>query len=250
MGNVHYSMVLFWRLVWDHFELLAYDREASAVRYSLLMVAICMIARHVPMIIRRKTLRNSLVLPLSFNRGKIHYVVLDDVFFIGEAKKYIGYLPETQLQWLEQDLALVKPGTTVVVSLHIPTNTGAARRGKKEESISGVVSNRKQLYKILQPYKVHIMSGHTHYNEKWEEGNIMEHNHGTVCGAWWTGPICGDGTPNGYGVRVDGAEISGTISLPNILVNIKYVIRKGKSKDHPKKSANVELGSAVEDRMV
>jgi hypothetical protein len=37
----------------------------------------------------------------------------------------------------------------------------------------------------------------------------MEHNHGTVCGAWWTGPICGDGTPAGYGVyEVDGENIS------------------------------------------
>ena len=36
----------------------------------------------------------------------------------------------------------------------------------------------------------------------------MEHNHGTVCGAWWTGPICGDGTPRGYGVyEVNGSEI-------------------------------------------
>lgn len=144
----------------------------------------------------------------SFNRGDIHYVVLDDVFFIGTAKKYIGYITENQLQWLEQDLATVQPGSTVVVSLHIPTNTGAARREQKEEELGGVVANRKQLYKLLAPYKVHIMSGHTHFNDNWEEGNIMEHNHGTVCGAWWTGPICSDGTPSGYGVyEVDGSEI-------------------------------------------
>jgi hypothetical protein len=64
------------------------------------------------------------------------------------------------------------------------------------------------LYEMLKNYKVHIMSGHTHFNENWEIGNIMEHNHGTVCGAWWSGPICGDGTPNGYGVyEVDGENI-------------------------------------------
>lgn len=157
----------------------------------------------------------------SFNRGAIHYVVLDDVFFIGAAKKYIGYLTENQLQWLEQDLKLVKPGTTVVVCLHIPTNTGAARRAQKEEELGGTVSNRKQLYKILEPFKVHIMSGHTHFNESWEEGNIMEHNHGTVCGAWWTGPVCSDGTPNGYGVyEVNGSEIKW------------YYKATGKSKEH------------------
>ncbi|HYE54199.1 MAG TPA: calcineurin-like phosphoesterase family protein [Chitinophagaceae bacterium] len=144
----------------------------------------------------------------SFNRGDIHYVVLDDVFFVGTAKKYIGYITENQLSWLEKDLAHVKPGSTVVVSLHIPTNTGAARRNKKDEELGGTVSNRRQLYKILAPYKVHIMSGHTHFNECWEDNNIMEHNHGTVCGAWWTGPVCGDGTPNGYGVyEVDGSEL-------------------------------------------
>ena len=145
----------------------------------------------------------------SYNRGEIHYVVLDDVFFLGFAKKYIGYITEAQLHWLEQDLALVKPGSTVVVSLHIPSNTGNKRRNNsKEDELGGIVSNREQLYKILAPYKVHIMSGHTHWNEKWEEKNVMEHVHGTVCGAWWTGPICGDGTPGGYGVyHARGSEL-------------------------------------------
>ncbi len=146
----------------------------------------------------------------SFNRGEIHYVVLDDVFFIGAEKKYIGYLTEMQLQWLEQDLKYVKKGSTIVVSLHIPSNTGTKRRNKlKEDELGGVVSNRQRLFQILDGYKVHIMSGHTHMNEKWEDGNIMEHVHGTVCGAWWTGPICSDGCPRGYGVyEVKGSELS------------------------------------------
>ncbi|HEX8461251.1 MAG TPA: calcineurin-like phosphoesterase family protein [Segetibacter sp.] len=145
----------------------------------------------------------------SYNRGSVHYVVLDDVFFIGAAKKYIGYLTETQLQWLEQDLVNIKPGSTIVVSLHIPTNTGNARRNNlKEEELGGTLSNRQQLYKILKPYKVHLMSGHTHMNEKWEQDNMIEHVHGTVCGAWWTGPICSEGTPNGYAVyEVNGNDI-------------------------------------------
>lgn len=146
----------------------------------------------------------------SFNRGEIHYVVLDDVFFIGTAKKYIGYLTERQLAWLEQDLATLKPGTTVVVNLHIPAYTNQhTRNNEKEPSLGGVVSNRKELYRLLAPYKAHIMSGHTHFNEKVFEGdNIIEHVHGTVCGAWWTGPICYDGTPSGYGVyEVDGSEV-------------------------------------------
>ncbi|MBT1704918.1 calcineurin-like phosphoesterase C-terminal domain-containing protein [Chryseosolibacter indicus] len=146
----------------------------------------------------------------SFNRGDVHYVVLDDVFFLGTSKKYIGYIAENQFAWLEQDLAHVKAGSTVVVALHIPVNTGARRRNKlTEDPIGGVVANRKALYKLLKPFRAHIMSGHTHFNEKVLEGDIIEHVHGTVCGAWWTGPICYDGTPNGYGVyEVNGSEIN------------------------------------------
>lgn len=145
----------------------------------------------------------------SFNRGKVHYVVLDDVFFIGKNKEYIGYLTETQLNWLEQDLALVNKGSTVVVSLHIPTDTGESRRHAEKESLGGTVSNRQQLYKMLEPFTAHIMSGHTHVNEKLVNGNRIEHVHGTVCGAWWTGPVCSDGSPNGYAVyEVNGDEIT------------------------------------------
>jgi hypothetical protein len=145
----------------------------------------------------------------SYNRGQIHYIVLDDVFFVGVDKRYIGYLDERQLSWLEQDLKLVRPGTTVVVTLHIPSNTGKRRRYQEDsDDVGGVVLNRERLYKLLKPYTVHIMSGHAHVNEKWTENNITEHNHGAVCGAWWTGPICSDGTPSGYGVyEVEGSNL-------------------------------------------
>src|SRR5690606_37233569 len=121
-----------------------------------------------------------------------------------------GYIAEQQFTWLEHDLVQVKPGSTVVVSVHIPLNTRVKRRNPHEvEPIGGVVSNRRELYRLLKPYQSHIMSAHTHFNEKVFEGdNVIEHVHGTVCGAWWTGPICYDGTPNGYGVyEVDGSEI-------------------------------------------
>ena len=199
-------------LVWDHFELFEDYRQAVAISG---IPFFNVIGNHDMDLDARtddysaKTFKQQFgPTYYSFNRGEIHYIVLDDVFFLGAAKQYIGYLTENQLQWLEQDLALVKPGTTVIVNLHIPTNTGAARRNKKEEELGGTVSNRKQLYKMLAPYKAHIMSGHAHVTESWEEGTIMEHNHGAVCGAWWTGPICSDGTPNGYGVyEVNGSEL-------------------------------------------
>lgn len=144
----------------------------------------------------------------SFNRGKAHYVLLDDVFMTKTNRGYMGYLNEAQLAWLEKDLALVPHGSLVIVSLHIPTKTGAARRNKQPESPGGMLSNRDVLYKMLAPYKAHIMSAHTHVNENWEEGSLMEHNHGTVCGAWWSGPVCSDGCPPGFAVyQVEGNDM-------------------------------------------
>jgi C terminal of Calcineurin-like phosphoesterase/N terminal of Calcineurin-like phosphoesterase/Calcineurin-like phosphoesterase len=146
----------------------------------------------------------------SFNRGRVHYVVLDNVFCIRANRGYMGYIPENQLAWLEKDLALVPEGRTVMVSLHIPTKTGAARRaGQREESPGSHTSNRDILYKMLKPYHAHILSAHTHVSENWVDGNLMEHNTGTVCGAWWSGPVCGDGCPPGFGVyQAEGDKLS------------------------------------------
>ena len=144
----------------------------------------------------------------SWNRGEVHYVVLDDVFYLGTGTKYIGHIPEEQLAWLEQDLKLVEKGKTVVVSLHIPSYTGAVKRYPDRDTLGGTVSNREHLYRMLEGYNAHLMSGHTHFNDNMINGHVYEHCHGTVCGAWWSGPICHDGTPNGYAVyEAKGSEL-------------------------------------------
>jgi len=131
----------------------------------------------------------------SFNRGKVHYVVLDDVRYLGSDRNYDGHISQPQLDWLQKDLSFVPGDKLIVLCLHIPVHQG--------------VKNNKELYAVLEDRKVHIMSGHTHWQANVIKGNIYEHNHGTVCGAWWTGPICGDGTPCGYGVyKVKGTELS------------------------------------------
>jgi hypothetical protein len=131
----------------------------------------------------------------SFNRGKAHYVVLDDVRYLGKEREYDGHISATQLEWLKKDLAFVPKENLIIICLHIPVHNG--------------VKNNQELYDIIKDRNVHIMSGHTHYNVNVIKNNVFEHNHGTVCGAWWTGPICGDGTPCGYGVyKVKGNQLS------------------------------------------
>ncbi len=130
----------------------------------------------------------------SFNRGKVHYVVMDNVRYLGKDKEYDGFFMQNQLDWLQKDLSFVPKDMLIILCVHIPVHNG--------------VKNNQALYDLLGDRKVHIMSGHTHYHRNVIKGNIYEHNHGTVCGAWWTGPICGDGTPCGYGVyKVKGNEL-------------------------------------------
>lgn len=132
----------------------------------------------------------------SFNRGKVHYVVIDDVYYLGNEREYEGRITTQQLEWLQKDLAFVPKDHLLIVCTHIPVHNS--------------VKNNQELYALLKPFSnCHIMSGHTHYNRNVITDHIYEHNHGTVCGAWWTGPICEDGTPDGYGVyEVRGTELS------------------------------------------
>lgn len=143
----------------------------------------------------------------SFDRGQVHYVVLDDVLYYGGG--YLGYVDDDQLRWLAADLARVERGRPVVVFAHIPFfSTLWRRRGTAEPPVASVVTNREAVYRLLEPYRALLLTGHLHESDYVTEGGTVERNHGTVCGAWWTGDICYDGTPSGYGVyEVDGARI-------------------------------------------
>ncbi len=143
----------------------------------------------------------------SLDRGAVHYIVLDDVLWHGSG--YIGYLGYEQLHWLEADLATVEPGAPVVVLAHIPVRGSRfEREGQRRPGASVCINNREHLYRLLEPFEAHVITGHTHENEHVWTSGVHEHVSGTVCGAWWSGDICGDGTPNGYSVyEVRGSEV-------------------------------------------
>ena len=144
----------------------------------------------------------------SFDRGRVHYVVLDDVFWHGAG--YLGYLGSDQLLWLANDLRHVEAGRPVIVAAHIPVlGSRHVREGERNPSTGISVANREALYRLLEPYDAHILTGHTHENEHVFHQGTHEHVSGTVCGAWWSGPICGDGTPAGYSLyEIRGEEVT------------------------------------------
>lgn len=142
----------------------------------------------------------------AFNRGNVHYVVLDNVFYLGRGHEYVGYLSEGQLRWLEQDLKTVPTGSTVVVSLHIPTAHKPFRKDNQQQ----VMRNASHLYALLEPYQVHIISGHTHLQDHYHPApHIWEHTQASLSGIFWQGPDCADGTPPGYSIYLtDGDDFN------------------------------------------
>lgn len=148
----------------------------------------------------------------SFNRGSVHYIMLDNSFYFGRDYFYMGYLDESTFKWLEQDLSYVPEGSTVFITMHIParlTDT-PAQFDYNSHSIGVQTVNVSSLFDMLKQYNVHIITGHMHYNRNIiHSSSIYEHNTAAVCGSWWQGDYCLDGTPIGYGVyEIDGNNVS------------------------------------------
>lgn len=152
----------------------------------------------------------------SFNIGKVHYVVLDNILCTntGEgtsaSRQYKCTLAPDALSWLKKDLAFVDASTPVLVTMHAPQFNDAG--GNR-------MTNAQDLTDALKKFqKAHIFTGHTHimYNvDKSSSAQYFEHNAGAVCGTWWwTGYYSGihvsqDGTPGGYTIlTVDGSDFS------------------------------------------
>lgn len=149
----------------------------------------------------------------SMNRGKAHYIFLNNNFYVGREYFYMGYYTEALLEWLEKDLSYVPKDWVVFVVQHIP-----ARLTPKQVpfeytgyALADQTMNAGALFSLLKGHKKsHIISGHMHFNRNIEhQEGPLEHNTGAVCGTWWRGDVCLDGTPMGYGVyEVDGTDVS------------------------------------------
>lgn len=150
----------------------------------------------------------------SFNIGKVHYVVMDDIdcssYDGSTSRNYVKSLSAEQLDWLAKDLSHVAKTTPVVVAMHVqvfyPTTSGF--------KIDHDQVNTLRLFDILDGYTVRFVTGHTHklFNVTPDapivDGhNFREYNSGSVCASWWWSGnltpgihIGTDGTPGGYGI--------------------------------------------------
>ena len=141
----------------------------------------------------------------SFDFGKVHFIVLDNVNWglqPNGRKSYVGNFGDRQLAFVKKSLARVPENQLVVLSMHIPLST---------------TKDNQKLYRLIEkrPYTISL-SGHTH----WQAHHFIDEHAGwkgkkphhhivnvTVSGSWWTGAkdprgiphtTMRDGAPNGH----------------------------------------------------
>lgn len=178
----------------------------------------------------------------SFDYGQVHFVILDDVEYLGKDEKgrsrYQGNIGKKQLTWLKNDLALVPDNKLIVLNMHIPLYYGDG----SNRAIN--VLDRFQLFDILKERKSLLaLAGHMHTIDHYflsaDAGwNGADPLHQIVCtaacGAWWSGqkdyrgiPMAmeEDGVPNGYHIfKFSGIKYSERFKAAGMPENVQMRI--------------------------
>ena len=141
----------------------------------------------------------------SFNIGKMHFVMLDDIMMYkasGTLKSYNVGLTDEAWQWLQADLALVPKTTVVNVCAHAPmfrTDSGGEISGRDATQHGNDYSL------LLRGYdEVHAWAGHTHrgfnyvYSSSHRHRHINVHTLARCTGELWTNEYLAAGTPRGF----------------------------------------------------
>ncbi|RYX82299.1 metallophosphoesterase [bacterium] len=168
----------------------------------------------------------------SFDYGSTHYVVLDNVKWLGpntplKNGNYTGGFGEKQLAWFKNDLAGVPRNQLVVVFMHIPIEMAAEMVGPDGgDNPRFIKEDQRAFFEILQSHPNNLsVSAHTHFQYHayigreagWNGAEPHHHfNCGTTSGSWWSGApdeqgipntTMRDGTPNGYAfLNVNGSD--------------------------------------------
>ncbi|HSN55268.1 MAG TPA: calcineurin-like phosphoesterase C-terminal domain-containing protein, partial [Candidatus Sulfomarinibacteraceae bacterium] len=170
----------------------------------------------------------------SFDYGRVHFVVLDTVHYLGTSQgsedpdplgvgSYEGRLGARQLAWLANDLRLVPADRLIVLAMHIPLGSPL-----DPDSPSINVLDRRELFEILAGRdRLLALAGHMHIADHTYFGRddgfdgpepLHLHTLSAVSGSWWSGPLDErgvpvslqrDGSPRGYSImQVEGDRAS------------------------------------------
>ncbi len=155
----------------------------------------------------------------SLNIGNAHIVVMNNMIVNSKDNwtrdrqiQCVGYdkgITNEQLEWLKQDLALVKNPEKKIIILcaHVPMFNGG--------------QNYQEAVKLMgQFYEGHIISGHSHiirnyvHKQTCKNGKgVYEHNLQSLAGDWWFSNLSSDGSPRGYKVfRFSGNKLLDSVN--------------------------------------
>jgi hypothetical protein len=170
----------------------------------------------------------------SFNYGKVHFIVLDDVLYPDprDGKGYYGGFTEKQFQFLENDLKHVSKDFLIVLAVHIPLS--------EPDNDSFNDSHRNRLFELLKdfPYTLSL-SAHTHLQRQdflgaqdgWLQKKPHHHfNVGTTCGSWFMGKEQENGLPEAT-MRDGTRQGYAFINFSNNTYSLEYKVA-GKSPDY------------------
>ena len=157
----------------------------------------------------------------SFNVGKIHYVIVNDISFARKLHKehYKCGLEHWHYKWLERDLKFVPKDQTIVICGHAQLFRQFGGKGRDKDGRKNISYARYS--KLLSQYaRVYSWSGHYHYNFGYDYADSQVEAHEplkniiSICVARTCGglhcnrDLYNDGTPNGYMVmEVDGNNV-------------------------------------------
>ena len=152
----------------------------------------------------------------SFNLGRQHYVVLDNLIMnlnsSGALKEFSQGLTDEVWTWLQNDLQYIDRSTTIMLAAHSPMFM-VADMSDRSNATSG---HRRDYANLFSKFdKVHAWAGHSHttfnyvYPANATLKNIEVHTVARSTGELWTNEYLTNGTPRGYTVvEVDGDDIS------------------------------------------
>lgn len=141
----------------------------------------------------------------SFNIGKMHFVVVDDIAMYksgGELKSYNNGLDDIAWNWLRADLETVNKNTTLMVCAH-----GPMFRKSPDGEVSGrdATLHGEEYGTLIRSFsKIHAWAGHSHstfnyiYPASHRYKNLEVHTLARSTGELWTNEYLSAGTPRGF----------------------------------------------------
>ncbi|MBR5924061.1 MAG: calcineurin-like phosphoesterase C-terminal domain-containing protein [Bacteroidales bacterium] len=159
----------------------------------------------------------------SFNLGKIHFIVMDNIDYnnVGAnndgtgndyRSQYVLDYTADQMTWLQKDLSFVDKSTPVFITSHAPLSVPSGATSFNDKYMNGADSageaNMSDFINAVKDYNVHFLSGHTHkLFHRTHNSKFSEHNEAAICATWWWSGkqtpgihVGQEGTPGGFGV--------------------------------------------------